>query len=94
MVERPKHGARFVFERIAAEGSRARYRVTIADETGEHVALAELDSSAARVAPLTSAAVLDPWASATALGFLDVIQRGYGQEQGWPRRVQRWRAPR
>jgi hypothetical protein len=37
---------------------------------------------------------VDPWAERSARAFLDVIQRGYDHEAGWPRHVQRWRAPR
>jgi hypothetical protein len=37
---------------------------------------------------------IEPWAEKAARAFLEVIQRGYDAEAGWPRRVQRWRAQR
>jgi hypothetical protein len=88
-VERPGHGARFAFELLASEGARARYRVRVIDAAAEAEAEATVTPDAVELGGFEPA--IDAWSRKSALAFLEVVQRGWDEEAGWPRRLQRWR---
>jgi hypothetical protein len=92
MSDKPSHGARFTFDRLAVEGEAARYGVLVVGPEREERAEARLTPTSVELGPFRGS--VDPWAERSARAFLDVIQRGYDHEAGWPRHVQRWRAPR
>lgn len=91
-LERPSHGARFGFELLEAQGARARYRVTVAWETAQAEAEAIVTDSSTSLGAFDTPP--EAWAAKSALAFLEVLQRGYDEEAGWPRRLQRWRQQR
>jgi hypothetical protein len=91
-IERPSHGARFSFERVAVDGESARYVVRVVEAEREAEAEARVSPAALELGRFEGS--IEPWAGKAARAFLEVIQRGYDAEAGWPRRVQRWRAQR
>lgn len=91
-IERPSHGARFSFERVDVEQDSARYVVRVVEADKHAEAEASVSPSGLELGRFEG--VIEPWAEKAARAFLEVIQRGYDPEAGWPRRVQRWRQQR
>ncbi len=88
-VERPQNGARFSFELLESEAGRARYRVTVVSDTDPAIATAIVTPD--RVDLSAFEGPIDAWGAKSALAFLEVVRRGWDEEAGWPKRLQRWR---
>jgi hypothetical protein len=88
----PEHGARFRLRLLEATEDRARYEVEVIGPRG--AARCEAALAPSRVEAGSFDGDVEPWAAETALSFLKVLAKGFDPEEGWPRELRRWRAPR
>lgn len=92
-AETPRHGARFVFTLLDADGPSARYGVQVLDATaGEARAEARIGPDGVSLGAFD--VPVAPWAQKSAQAFLEVEQRAWDAEAGWGRILVRWRQPR
>lgn len=88
-LERPEHGARFSFELLRSDGPRATYAVHVIDAEREATAEATVTPEGVELSAFEGS--IEAWAHKSARAFLEVVQRGWDEEAGWPKRLQRWR---
>ncbi|MET0410011.1 MAG: hypothetical protein ABW217_01880 [Polyangiaceae bacterium] len=86
------HGGRFGLRLIEATPERARYQLELSTPDGEWSTLVSVQSADGVLTLGEWSSAPPPWLEQYARAALRDAWRGHG-ERGWPRRLQRWRAP-
>lgn len=90
----PTHGVRVLLDRIAIEGTRARYRVEIHAPESSWASEAALDTSVLLEPwqPIRGSAVEpEPWMIESARGLLRTLIKNHATDGAYPHRLLRWR---